>query len=156
VKPPQQETDMTLVNENGLAALVTMLREGRDYYAFAAEEVRDAETADAFRFAAKCKSEMLDGLVAAHVIQRRSLEHVVGPAAADEGYERLRKQMDPMHPELQGPALYERERRVVKLIESVFRTENALPIRRALKNGYPQAGQLARMTQRLAQRRAAA
>ena len=146
---------MTLVNENGLAALVTMLREGRDYYAFAADEVRDGETADAFRFAAKCKSELLDGLVAAHAVQRRTLDVVTPPAAPDEGYERLRKQFDPLHPELQGPALYERERRVSKLIESVFRTENSLPIRRALKSGYPLEGQLVRMTQRLAQRRAA-
>ena len=147
---------MTLVNENGLNALVTVLREGRDNYAFAASEARDPEIADAFALAAKYKTELLDGLVAARVLQHASADHAVAPAPTDEGYARLRAQFDPYHPEVQGVALYERERHVTQLIQSVFRTENSMGVRRALKNSYAHMAQLVGIMQRLAKRRQAA
>ena len=147
---------MTLVNENGLSALVTLLREGRDYYEFAAAEARDPEIRDAFALAAKYKTELLEGLVQARVIGSTNAEPGTPAAAADEGYARLSKQFDPQHAEVHGQALYERERRLMYLVQSVFRTENSLAVRRALKAAYPHMTQVYRITQRLAQRRQAA
>jgi hypothetical protein len=147
---------MTLVNENGLSALVTLLREGREYYVFAAEEVHDPEVADAFALAAKSKTGLLDGLVAAGIIKQPSAEHAEAPAADEDGYSALRAQFDPHHAEVQGFALYQRERRLLYLVQSVFRTENSLAVRRALKDGYPMVAQVARIMQRLALRREAA
>ena len=50
-----REDDLARPSQRGL----TMLREGRDYYAFAADEVRDGETADAFRTLAENPSHLI-------------------------------------------------------------------------------------------------
>lgn len=147
---------MTLVYENGMPSLVALLREGRDYYLFAAQEVQDAEVAEAFRYAAACRTQLLEGLVAARVLQRTSPEHALPPVADDIGYARLRGQFDPRHPETQGLALFERERHLLRLVEAVFRSDSSLPARRALKDAYPHLAKMVEILRRLARRREAA
>lgn len=138
---------MTLVNENGLPTLIAALRAGLDYYSFAAQEARDAEVADAFAFAAKCRAQLLEGL-------QVRVTQPAGPAPTPDvtAYAQLRSQFDPAHPELQGHALLQRERQLVRLVESSFRTESSLAVRRALKESYPLLLKVQQVMQRLAAR----
>lgn len=147
---------MTLVFENGLPALVALLREGRDYYRFAAGEVRDTEVALVFGYAADCRARLLEALVAARLLQHTSPAHQPPPLADGQGYALLRGQFDPAHPQAQAAALLQRERHLLRLVEAVFRTEGSLAARRALKDAYPHLHRTAVILQRLAQRRAAA
>ena len=139
---------MTLVNENGMPALIAALRAGLDYYTFAAQEARDPEVTEAFTFAATCRAQLLD-LLQERITQQPSAPLTTPDAAA---YAQLRAQFDPRHPELQGRALLERERQMVRLVESAFRTESSLAVRRALKAVYPQLIKVQGIMQRLAQR----
>lgn len=148
---------MTLVFENGLPALVALLREGRDYYRFAADAVRDVEVSQVYGYAAACRTRLLEALVAARLLQHTSPgAHEPTPPADGQGYVLLRGQFDPIHPEAQAAALVQRERHLLRLVEAVFRTEGSLAARRALKDAYPHLRRTAAILQRLALRRAAA
>jgi len=99
--------------------LIRLLREGRDYYAFARNETRDPETAEVFSIAAKVRLDLLEDLVSTRLLFQTSPAHATRTLAPDLGYEDLRHQFDPLHPQAHATALHERERRVVHLMEDL-------------------------------------
>lgn len=118
--------------------LIRLLREGRDYYAFAREETRDPETTEVFAAAVKARLDLLEDLVATRLLFQTSPAHPTRTLAADLGYEELRHQFDPLLPQAHAAALQERERRVVNLIEDLFDDEHSPRLQAALKAHYSQ------------------
>jgi hypothetical protein len=112
---------MTTFDEAQL--LIRLLREGRDYYAFAREEARDPETAEVFALAVKARGDLLDELVSTRLLYKTSLAHPARTLSPDLGYEGLRHQFDAQHPQAHAAALHERERRVVHLIEDLVESD---------------------------------
>ncbi|WP_313919856.1 hypothetical protein [Tahibacter sp.] len=99
--------------------LIQLLREGRDYYAFARNETRDPETAEVFSLAAKARLDLLEDLVSTRLLFQTSPAHATRSLAPDLGYEDLRHQFDPLHPRAHAAALHVRERRVVHLMQDL-------------------------------------
>lgn len=147
---------MTLIPEDGLQWLVSLLRDGRDYYAFAECETDEPETREAFRVAAQARSILLDELVRAGAIERQPPGSPSPELDADHGYAPLRRQFDPQLPALQALALHRREAHVLRLMESVFRANSSLPLRSALKRGYPELKRCAETMWRMSLRHQAA
>ena len=114
---------MTTFDEAQL--LIRLLREGRDYYAFASDETRDTETASVFALALKARHDLLEDLVATRLLFQSSPAHAVRTLSADLGYEELRHQFDALLPQAQAAALHARERRVVDLMQDLFDAEPA-------------------------------
>lgn len=103
--------------------LIRLLREGRDYYAFAHEEVRDPDAAETFDLALRARRDLLEDLVATRLLFQTSPAHATRELPHDLGYEGLRRQFDALHPQTHAVALHERERRVVQLMESLLEAE---------------------------------
>lgn len=120
--------------------LIRLLREGREYYAFAHDEARDPETAEVFALALKARRDLLDDLVATRLLFQTSPAHPTRVLAADLGYEELRHQFDPLHPQTHAAALHERERRIVNLMDDLVDTDNesSPKLHAALKAHYAQ------------------
>lgn len=120
--------------------LIRMLREGRDYYAFAHEEVRDPEVAGVFALAVRSRRDLLEDLVATRLLFQTSPAHAVRSLAPNLGYEELRHQFDPHLPQSQAVALFERERRLVGLMHDLFESETEADhsprLRAAIKKHY--------------------
>ncbi|MBN8741004.1 MAG: hypothetical protein BGP24_20420 [Lysobacterales bacterium 69-70] len=114
---------MTTFDEAQL--LIRLLREGRDYYAFAVDETRDTETAAVFALALKGRHDLLEDLVATRLLFQTSPAHAVRTLPPDLGYEELRHQFDALLPQAQAAALLARERRVVDLMQDLFDAEPA-------------------------------
>ena len=145
---------MTLIPEDSLGWLVGLLRDGRDFYRFAEQQTVDADAREAFRVAADARESLLDELERAGA-STASNDPVVG-MDADQSYAALRRQFDPQMPSAQGLALHRREARVLRLVESVFRANPSLPVRGALKRGYPALKRCAEIMWRLSLRHQAA
>jgi hypothetical protein len=151
---------MTLIPHDSLDWLVAMLREGMAYYRHAAEHVSDPEVARAFGLAARTRGLILSDLRAVGAITEP--ESVSDTAAAlatappQHRYDVLQQQFDPTHPELQAQALVSRELASIRLIESVFRSNPSMAIRRVMKAHFPQVQEVTRVMQRLAHRDQAA
>ncbi|TDR38946.1 hypothetical protein DFR29_11889 [Tahibacter aquaticus] len=120
--------------------LIRMLREGREYYAFACDEIRDPEIASVFALAVRSRRDLLDDLVATRLLFQTSPAHAVRSLAPNLGYEELRHQFDPRHPQVQAVALHERERRVIGLMHDLFENEaegdHSPRLRAAIKKHY--------------------
>lgn len=118
--------------------LIRLLREGREYYAFARNETRDPDTADVFSLAAKARLDLLEDLVSTRLLFQTSPAHATRTLAPDLGYEGLRHQFDPLHPRAHAAALHERERRVVHLMQDLVDSDvEASPkLHAALKSHY--------------------
>lgn len=118
--------------------LIRLLREGRDYYMFARDEVRDPEIAEVFAMAVRARRELLEDLVSTRLLFQTSPAHAVRTLAPNLGYEELRHQFDPLHPRTQAAALYERERRVIDLMHDLFEneTESSPKLHAAIKAHY--------------------
>ena len=145
---------MTLIPEDGLAWLVSLLRDGRDYYRFVEQETLEAEAREAFHLAAEARSRLLAELARTGAVAD-------GPELAtdldpDHSYAPLRRQFDPRMPALQGLALHRRDAHVLRLMESAFRNSGSLPVRAALKRAYPDLKRCAEMMWRLSLRHQAA
>lgn len=118
--------------------LIRLLREGRDYYAFARDETRDPGTAEVFALAAKSRHDLLEELVTTRLLFQTSPAHPTRTLAVDLGYEELRHQFDPLHPRAHAAALHERERRVLHLMQDLFDEESSPKLQAALKSHYAQ------------------
>jgi hypothetical protein len=103
--------------------LIRLLREGRDYYAFARDEVRDPEVAGVFALAVRARRELLEDLVATRLLFQTSPAHATRSLAPNLGYEELRHQFDPLHPQSHATALFEREQRVIHLMHDLYESE---------------------------------
>ena len=147
---------MTLIPEDGLAWLVALLRDGREFYAVAEKDTRDGEVREAFRAAAEVRTRLLADLVRAGAVSANPDGEPVAELDADNNYAALRRQFDPRQPAAQGLALHRREAHVLRLIESVFRGNASLPVRAALKHAYPQIKRCAEIMWRLSLRHQAA
>lgn len=128
---------MTAFDEAQL--LIRLLRESREYYAFARNEVRDPETAEVFALATKARLGLLEDLVSTRLLFQTSPAHATRTLAPDLGYEGLRHQFDPQHPQAHAAALHERERRIVDLMKDLVDSDvEASPkLHAALKAHYP-------------------
>ncbi|UXI67974.1 hypothetical protein [Tahibacter amnicola] len=124
--------------------LIHLLREGRDYFAFAHDEVVDREVAEVFARALRARRELLEDLVTTRLLFQTSPAHATPSLNADTGYEGLRHQFDPHHPRMQAEALYERERQLIGLIEDLFEADSSPKLQFALKRHYAQFVELAR------------
>jgi hypothetical protein len=118
--------------------LIRLLREGRDYYAFARDETRDPETTEVFALAVKARHDLLEDLVATRLLFQTSPAHPTRILSVDLGYEELRHQFDPLHPQAHAAALHERERRVLHLMQDLFDDETSPKLQAALKAHYAQ------------------
>jgi hypothetical protein len=120
--------------------LIRLLREGREYYVFARDEVRDPEIASVFALAVRARHDLLEDLVATRLLFQTSPAHAVRTLDPNLGYEELRHQFDPAHPQTQAPALHERERRVINLMHDLFEseTESSPKLHAAIKAHYGQ------------------
>ena len=118
--------------------LVRLLRESRDYYVFARDEVRDPEVARVFARAVRARRELLEDLVATRLLFHTSPGFNDAPLDARIGYAALRQQFDPQHPDMHAEALYEREQRLIHLMEDVYDGEASEKLRDALKVHYAQ------------------
>jgi hypothetical protein len=118
--------------------LIRLLREGRDYYAFAREETRDPETTEVFAAAVKARLDLLEDLVATRLLFQTSPAHPTRTLGVNLGYEELRHQFDPLLPQAHAAALHERERRVVDLIEDLADDEHSPKLQAALKAHHAQ------------------
>lgn len=147
---------MTLIPEDGLVWLVSLLRDGRDYYRFVEQETLEAEPREAFHVAAEARSRLLAELVRGGVIQENASGQPAAELDPDHSYAPLRRQFDPQLPALQGLALHRREAYVLRLMESAFRNNSSLPVRSALKRAYPEFKRCAEMMWRLSRRHQAA
>lgn len=119
--------------------LIRLLREGRDYYAFACEETRDPEVSEVFALAVRARRELLEDLVSTRLLFQTSPAHATRSLDHDLGYEGLRRQFDPLNPQAHAVALHERERRVVHLMQDLFDSEidSSPKLQAALKAHYP-------------------
>jgi hypothetical protein len=127
---------MSTLDESRL--LVRLLRESRDYFVFARDEVRDPEIARVFARAVRSRRELLEDLVATRLLFHTS------PGLTDQrldsriGYAALRDQFDPIHPDAHAEALYEREQRLIHLMEDVYEGDSSPKLKNALKAHYQQ------------------
>lgn len=147
---------MTLIPEDGLLWLVSLLRDGRDYYRFVEQETQEAETREVFQHAAETRSRLLADLARTGVVADATPVRMSPELDPDYSYAPLRRQFDPQLPALQGMALHRREAHVLRLMESVFRNTGALPVRAALKRAYPAMKRGAEMMWRMSLRHQAA
>ncbi|HSX62003.1 MAG TPA: hypothetical protein VLF18_17585 [Tahibacter sp.] len=118
--------------------LIRLLREGREYYAFARDETRDPEITEVFALAVKARTDLLDDLVATRLLFQTSPAHPTRVLSADLGYEELRHQFDPLHPLAHAAALHERERRVVHLMDDLFEADSSEKLHAAMSAHYAQ------------------
>jgi hypothetical protein len=147
---------MTLIPEDGLVWLVSLLRDGRDYYRFVEQETLEADTREAFHVAAEARSRLLAELVRSGAVAEGGATQLAPELDPDHSYAPLRRQFDPQLPALQGLALHRRDAYVLRLMESAFRSNGSLPVRAALKRAYPEFKRCAEMMWRLSLRHQAA
>ena len=140
---------MTLVPQESLDWLVTLLRDGRTYYRNAVVHTEDVEVRNAFGLAAEARDGLIVDLREAGFIE---VAAEITPTPTQEGYESLRRQFDPRHPELQAEALLPREDATLRLVESVFRSHPTLKVRSLMKRHYPRLQQSAAIIHRLSKR----
>lgn len=124
--------------------LVRLLRESRDYFVFARDEVRDPEIAAIFAKAVRARRELLEDLVATRLLFQTSAGFKDPLLDSGRGYDALRHQFDPRHPDAHAEALYEREQRLVHLMEDVYEEDDSPALRDALKKHYQQFVAVAR------------
>ena len=127
---------MSTLDESRL--LVRMLREGRDYFIFARDEVRDPEIARVFARAVRARRELLEDLVATRLLYQTSPGFTDPTLDSSRGYTALREQFDPQHPDAHAEALYEREQRLIHLMEDVYEGDASPKLKNALKVHYQQ------------------
>ena len=147
---------MTLIPQDSLDWLVGLLREGRAYYRHAAARTHDPEVRHAFELAAEERDTLLADLRACGAIEEShspaEIDQALSSAPPQHRYNLLQQQFDPARPELQAEALVAREGAGLRLVESVFRSNPSLAVRRIMKTHYPRLQQSARVMQRLARR----
>jgi hypothetical protein len=147
---------MTLVTQETLNWLIALLRDGRAYYGHAASHTHDPEVKRAFRIAAQARENLVADLQAIGACELRSegeelpLDWTQVPA--EQRYEDLRLQFDPLQPDRQSEALLQREEATLRLMESVFRSSPTLRVRGLMKQHYPRLQQASAIIQRMAQR----
>lgn len=127
---------MSTLDESRL--LVRLLRESRDYFVFARDEVRDLETARVFARAVRARRELLEDLVSTRLLFQTSPGLTDPPLDSARGYAALREQFDPRHPDAHAEALHERERRLIHLMEDVYDGDASPKLKHALKAHYQQ------------------
>ncbi|MBL8300034.1 MAG: hypothetical protein JNN30_16970 [Rhodanobacteraceae bacterium] len=132
--------------------LIRLLREGRDYYVFARDEVRDPEAVELFARALKARHDLLEGLVATRLLFQTSPVHPTRTLSADLGYEELRHQFDPLHPKTHAAALHERERRVLHLMEDLLESAGSPKLHAALRAHHAQFEEMCNLLLRWSQR----
>jgi len=147
---------MTLIPEDGIGWLVSLLRDGCEFYTFAERDTHDPEVREAFRVAVEVRTRLLSDLARAGATGVTPAAQPAAALDADNGYAALRRQFDPQQPAAQGLALHRREAHVLRLIESVFRANSSLPVRAALKHAYPQIKRCAEIMWKLSLRHQAA
>ncbi|MEO8671709.1 MAG: hypothetical protein ABI411_10380 [Tahibacter sp.] len=143
-------------NHQEARLLVHLLREGRDYYTFARDEVHDAEISRLFARAEMARRGLLDALVNSRLLYQASATLPVEALGTNTGYAHLQAQFDPYHSELQAPALLDREQRVLALIRHVFEVDDCEQLRTVLKAHYSSFAACAASLHVLAQRQLAA
>lgn len=124
--------------------LVRLLRESRDYYVFARDEVRDPEIAGIFARAVRARRELLEDFVATRLLFQTSPGLEGPPLDPNKGYDALRHQFDPRHPDTHAEALHEREQRLIRLMEDIYEGDSSPKLRAALKAHYQQFVAVAR------------
>lgn len=127
---------MSTLDESRL--LVRLLRESRDYYIFARDEVRDPEVARMYARAVRARRELLEDLVATRLLYQTSPGFNDPILDSTKGYAALREQFDPQHPDAHAEALYEREQRLIHLMEDVYEGDASPKLKTALKTHYQQ------------------
>jgi hypothetical protein len=127
---------MTLMIDDGVRQVVRLLRESRDYFAFARDESQDPEMARVFGRAARSRNDLLEDLIASCVVPANASQVAAPLPDVEHGYAKLRSQFDPQHPEVHAEALFHRECHLVRLMEEVFRTEASQTVRSVLKANY--------------------
>jgi hypothetical protein len=127
---------MTVMIDDGVRLVVRLLRESRDYFAFARDESQDPEMARVFGRAARSRNDLLEDLIAMCVVPANASPIAAPLPDEDHGYAKLRTQFDPQHPEVHAEALFHRECYLVRLMEEVFRTDSSHALRRVLKANY--------------------
>lgn len=147
---------MALSAQNVADSLAGLLREGLDYYRFAAHRTRDPDVHEAFSYAADARAHLLRELAVAAAIADPATEQPLPVEDPDLGYATLRSQFDPHAPHSQGHALHQRECAVLAHLEALFRKHQSPRVRELMKTYYPQLKRVEEMMWRLSQRRAAA
>jgi hypothetical protein len=107
------------------------------------------ETRNAFGLAAEARDGLIVALREAGFIDASA---DLTPTPSPQGYEFLRRQFDPRHPELQAEALLSREDETLRLVESVFRSHPTLKVRSLMKQYYARLKQSAAIVRRLSMR----
>jgi hypothetical protein len=140
---------MTAFTQDSLVGLVALLRDGRSYYRHAVVHTEDAEVRNAFGLAAEARDGLIVDLREAGFID--AVGDVSMPSTP-QGYEMLRRQFDPRHPELQADALMLREEATLRGVETVFRSHPTLKVRSLMKKHFPRLQQGAAIVRRLSLR----
>ena len=147
---------MALTTQHVADSLAGLLRDGLDYYRFAAHHTPDPSVHEAFCYAADSRAPLLRERAAGPAIADADCDQPAGASDPDLGYTGLRAQFDPNAPHCQGVALHERECAVLAHLEALFRKHQSPRVRELMKMYYPQLKRVEEMMMRLSKRPAVA